>query len=299
MELNLKPAFFWPVNSTSVRSFKFSAGIAWQRTLFRVLWRTAPRLAIERAMRAMLTPPRHAFPDAELEAMEEASLLPVAMVPGRLIGWRWGRARDPVVVLVHGWGGRGTQLKAFIDPLLERGFSVVAFDAPGHGMTGGDESSLPHFVQGLNAVLDRLGAVHAIVGHSVGAAVTAMALARRPALGRAVLIAPPASLTDSSRRIAAALQWPEALRAAVQRRIEQRFGVSWSDFEAERAGGQQPLLVIHDRQDREVPFGEGLRYLRRWPQARLMETCGLGHRRVLDDPAVIAATVEFIAGARP
>lgn len=299
MELNLKSAFFWPVNSTSVRSFKFSSSLAWQRVLFGVLWRSSSRLAIERAMRAMLTPPRHAFADAELELMETASLLPVPMASGRLIGWRWGRARDPVVVLMHGWGGRGTQLQAFVAPLLERGFSVVAFDAPGHGMTGGEESSLPHFVQALNAVLDHLGSVHAIVGHSVGAAVTAIAMARRPAIGRAVLIAPPASLTASSRRIAAALRWPEALRAAMQRGIEQRFGISWNEFEGERTGGEQPLLVIHDRQDREVPFAEGLRYLRRWPHARLLETSGLGHRRLLADTAVIAAAADFIAGTRP
>ncbi|MDP2134101.1 MAG: alpha/beta fold hydrolase [Sulfuritalea sp.] len=247
----------------------------------------------------MLTPPRHAFPDAELELMEAASLMPVPMAGGRLVGWRWGRARDPVVVLMHGWGGRGTQLQALVVPLLERGYSVAAFDAPGHGMTGGEESSLPHFVQALNAVLDHLGSVHAIIGHSVGAAVTAMIMAQRPAIGRAILIAPPASLIASSRRIAAALQWPEALRAAMQRGIEQRFGISWNDFEAERTGGVQPLLVIHDRHDREVPLAEGMRHLRRWPHVRLMETSGLGHRRLLDDPAVIAAAVDFIVGVRP
>lgn len=299
MELNLKQAFFWPINSTSVRSFKFSLKAAWQRAIFRVLWQAAPRRAVERAMRLMLTPPRHYFPDAELEAMEEASLLPVPLTSGRLIAWRWGRAADPAVVLVHGWGGRGTQLRGFIEPLLARGFSVVAYDAPGHGMTGGAESSLPHFLHGLNAVIDHLGQVHAVIGHSLGGAVAAMALARRPAVKRGVLIAPPASLADSSRRLAAALQWPEPLRAAMQRRIESRFGLDWSRFEAERASGEQPLLVIHDAQDREVPFGDGRRHVNSWPRARLLETRGLGHRRVLDDPAVIEASADFIAGERP
>lgn len=296
MELKLKRPFFWPINSTSVRTFKFSAGLAWQRAVFRLLWQVAPEKTIERAARLLLTPPRHAFSEAEFAAMEEASLLPVATISGRLIGWRWGRAGDPVVVLVHGWGGRGTQLRAFVDPLLERGYSVVAFDAPGHGMTGGSESSLPHFLHGLNAVLDHLGPVHAIVGHSLGAAVTAMAVARRRAPMRTVLIAPPASLTDSTRRVASALEWPEALRAAVQRRIEYRFGVNWNTFEAEHTVGEQALLLIHDRHDREVPLAEGLRYLRSWPRARLLETRGLGHRRILEDPTVIAAVADFIAG---
>lgn len=299
MELNLKPAFFWPINRTIVRTFKFSTKLFWQRAIFRVLSQAAPRHAVERAIRVMLTPPRHPFSDAELAALEEASLVPVPLIPGRLIAWRWGRAADPAVVLVHGWGGRGTQLRSFIEPLLARGFAVVAYDAPGHGMTGGAESSLPHVLQGLNAVLDHLGPVHAIVGHSLGGAVAAMALAQRPTIKRAVLIAPPASLADSSRRIAVALQWTEALRAAVQRRIEYRFGMNWSDFEAERASGAQPVLVIHDRQDREVPIGEGHRHVRSWPHARILETDGLGHRRVLEDPTVIAASVDFLAGDRP
>ncbi|MDZ4254803.1 MAG: alpha/beta fold hydrolase [Sulfuritalea sp.] len=270
-----------------------------QRAIFRVLWQASPHRAIERAMRLMLTPPRHAFSDDELLTLEEASLQPIALISGRLIAWRWGRATDPVVVLVHGWGGRGTQLRGFIAPLLAQGFSVVAFDAPGHGMTGGSESSLPHFRQALDAVLDHLGTVHAIIGHSVGGAVTADALARRPAIRCAVLIGPPASLAASSRRIAEQLAWPEPLRAAMQRRIEYRFGVSWSEFEAERVSGEQPMLVIHDREDREVPLSEGRRHALNWPRARLLATPGLGHRRLLEDPAVIQAAAQFVAGARP
>ncbi|MBI5792027.1 MAG: alpha/beta fold hydrolase [Rhodocyclales bacterium] len=300
MELKLKPAFFWPFNRTIVRAFKFSIGLTWQRALYRLLWRSAPQQAIEHAARRMLTPPGHHFPDAELRLMEDASLIPVPLVTGRLIGWRWGHRADPIVVLVHGWGGRGTQLKAFIAPLLKRGFSVVAYDAPGHGMTGGPESSLPHFLRALEAMLDHLGPVHALVGHSLGGAAAAMVMARRPqSAGRAVLIAPPASLTESTRRLARALTWPEAMRAAVQRRIEYRFGIAWSEFEVDRNTGPQPLLVIHDRGDREVPYAEGMRYVNAWPAARMLETGGLGHRQVLNDPTAIGASVDFIAGARP
>lgn len=296
MELNLKSAFFWPINRTIVRSVKFSASLIWQRAIYRLLWRFAPRRAIDKAIRQMLTPPRHPFSDAELETLEEASLVSVPFVTGRLLAWRWGRASNPAVLLVHGWGGRGTQLRGFIDPLLKRGFSVVAYDAPGHGMSGGEESSLPHILQGLNAVLDHLGPVHAIVGHSVGGAMAAIALARRPDIKRGVLIAPPASLIDHTHRIAAALRWPEALRAASQRRIEARFGMDWSEFEAESTRGAQPILVIHDAGDREVAMSEGLRHARHWLRGRLLQTSGLGHRRVLDERLVIEATADFVGG---
>lgn len=300
MELKLKPVFFWPINRTIVRSFKFSAGIAWRRLQYRMLWQLAPQLAIERGVKQLLTPPVHSFPDDELRRMEDASLLAIPMVPGRLVGWRWGRARDPVVVLVHGWGGRGTQLQSFIEPLLARGLSVVAYDAPGHGMTGGPESSLPHFLRALEAVLDHLGPVHALIGHSMGGAAAALVMARQPErVRRGVLIAAPASLTDATRRIAEALAWPDALTAAVRRRIEYRFGSNWEEFETERNAGRQSLLVIHDPGDREVPFIEGKRHVRTWPRARLLETGGLGHRRLLADETVLEATADFVAGERP
>jgi pimeloyl-ACP methyl ester carboxylesterase len=301
MELKLTPAFFWPFNSTIVRSFKFSAALLRERALYRLLWRHAPQRAVDRAVAQLLTPPSHRFPDEELRLMEDASLVAVPMVPDRLVGWRWGRKQDPLVILVHGWGGRGTQLRHFIAPLLARGFSVIAFDAPGHGMTGGPDSSLPHFLRGLEAMLDHLGPAHALIGHSLGGAVAALVMARRPdAARRGVLIAAPASLTESTWRFAAALNWPADMRAAVQRRIEYRFGVPWSEFEAGHRVGPQDLLVIHDRHDREVPFAEGLRHAGTWPAARMLETEGLGHRRVLADSRVISATTEFIsAGVRP
>ena len=298
MELRLNPAFFWPINSTIVRSLRFSVGLLRDRAVFRILWKISPNLAVDRATRLLLTPPRQAFSDAEMAALEEASLRPVPLTSGRLVAWRWGRAADPAVVLVHGWGGRGTQLRALIEPLLGRGFSVVTYDAPGHGMSGRGESSFPQFVLALNAVLDRFGPVHAIVGHSMGGAVAALAMAQRPSVSCAVLIAPPASLSDATRRVADALRWPEALRVAIQQRIERCFDVKWSEFEAEKASGGQPMLIVHDREDREVPLADGHRHQRNWPRARLLETRGLGHRRVLDDATVIRAVADFVAGER-
>jgi hypothetical protein len=85
----------------------------------------------------------------------------------------------------------------------------------------------------------------------------------------------------------------------VRRRIEYRFGVSWDQFEAERNAGSQDLLVIHDRADREVAFACAMRHIRAWPRARLLETEGLGHRRLLTDPTVLAATADFLAGGQP
>jgi pimeloyl-ACP methyl ester carboxylesterase len=295
MEAGL-PLFFSSKFSTTVRFF---IGLARHRLAFRLLAPLAPRKAGDRARRLFLTPPRHGFRRAEIDALEEASLFTVPMPTGRLVGWRWGRAQDPAVVLVHGWGGRAAQLRSFVAPLTARGYSVVAFDAPGHGMTGGRESSIVHMAAALEAVLKEIGPAAAIVGHSVGGAVAGYVLSRGAQVNKAVLLAPPASLTEYSHRFARLLRLPEGIRALMQAQIERRFGIRWSDFEVEATAPRltQPALIVHDIDDRDNPFRDGERYAQHWPGARLVASHGLGHHGALRDSAVIHEVAAFIGNA--
>ena len=99
-----------------------------RRAVFRSADLLAPNLAGRIARDIWFTvPPRLAatpLPDGG-RSFEVESL--GAVVRGHV----WGDG--PVVYLVHGWGGRGSQLASFVEPLLVAGFRVVMFDAPAHG----------------------------------------------------------------------------------------------------------------------------------------------------------------------
>jgi pimeloyl-ACP methyl ester carboxylesterase len=58
-----------------------------------------------------------------------------------------------------------------------------------------------------------------------------------------------------------------------------------------------PVLIVHDTDDREVPYADGPR-LSQLLGARLLTTNGLGHRRILYAPEVVSAIVEFIEEGR-
>ena len=77
--------------------------------------------------------------------------------------------------------------------------------------------------------------------------------------------------------------------------------VGIADLALPRLAGNRDdaLLVIHDRTDREVSFEHGARLAATWPKAQLRETDGLGHRKILRDPDVLAATVEFVRLGAP
>ena len=91
---------------------------------------------------------------------------------------------------------------------------------------------------------------------------------------------------------------PEAVRRAMQTAIEERYGVLWESLDVRRlaARAQARALVVHDRDDRVVPWTQGAQVANHWPGARLFSTDGLGHRRILDDEVVTHAAADFISG---
>jgi len=214
--------------------------------------------------------------------------------------WRWGVG--PAVLLVHGWEGRGSQLCAFVSPLVAAGMSVVAFDAPGHGDSPDHRLYLTDLADCVTDALAAIGPVHAIIAHSFGAAAVLLANRRSGArASRNVMLAPNVLIDDSVRRFAHLVGLDENDRLALETRLAEQTGIGVADLAIDTlaAGRDDALLVVHDRDDREVPFEHGRRLAATWPLAELRETAGLGHRRILRDSNVLAAAVTFVREGVP
>ncbi|HET9930628.1 MAG TPA: alpha/beta fold hydrolase, partial [Polyangiaceae bacterium] len=161
--------------------------------------RVSPQTVAHTVAWLMFRTRRSAPPPREADWLASGERWELAGPLGRLVAFRFGRG--PVVVLVHGWNGRGGQLGAFIAPLVRAGFSVVTFDAPGHGFSQGAEASLVAFADAFDRVVSALREngedVRGVVAHSLGAAAVTFSESRRvrgqstAALRRLVFVAPP------------------------------------------------------------------------------------------------------------
>src|SRR3954462_390418 len=255
-----------------------------------------PELADAWAERLFLTPPRSGGAAAALDLIDaRASFIEHH---GRQIAtWRWGENAAPAVILAHGWGGHAAQMRAFVFPLLAAGYRVIAYDQPAHGLSEGRLTGLPDFADVLAELIWHYGDVRAVIGHSLGATAAAIGHAwNKFDIDRIVLISPPSDLVGYSRRFARWHWMPEPLRRAMQAAIEERYGVRWEELELARVAPRltAQALVIHDRDDRMVPWKQGAAVAQHWRGARLVTTEGLGHGRILMDDAVISAAVAFI-----
>ena len=279
--------------STAVRSREVPARLRLLRPVLATLSAVAPGLAAPGAEALFLTAPRHPQPAHEAAALASArSTVVDAGTP--ITAWTWGRG--PAVLLVHGWGGRGAQLAGFVPSLVSSGYSVVTFDAPGHGRSPERRSSLVAFVEAIHAVSRALGPIHAVIAHSIGAAAAACALRDGLHAEAAVFLAPPADLTLHADITLEALGFGRRARELMRERVERRLGVPWSTLDVMSFAAQMrtPLLVIHDREDAEVPWQEGAGIAQAWPGATLSTTGGLGHRRLLREREVLREAVTFV-----
>jgi pimeloyl-ACP methyl ester carboxylesterase len=260
-----------------------------------LLARISPSAATEAASRLFLLVPRVPRPRGEsARFLASGSRFSVRANGKSLAAWSWGDG--PTVLLVHGWGGRGAQMRSFVPPLVAAGYRAVAFDGPAHGYSGGLSTSLPEFADAIAAVAKATGA-RGVVAHSLGGASTLLALAAGLPVERTVLLGAPSNAERVWRDWSAAFGLEDAVADAARRRIERRVGVNFAALNAASLAPRisTPVLVVHDREDAEVPWISGEEITSLLPSARLVATRGLGHRRILRDPAVVAHAVRFLA----
>jgi pimeloyl-ACP methyl ester carboxylesterase len=264
------------------------------RAYFGIVSRLAPPLARRHAERLFTTPPGYAG-----RVRQPVPARRETVVAGRhdVAVWEAGPAGAPAVLLVHGWGGRGTQLGAFVAPLVARGFSVVTFDAPGHGASDDGVVTIPEMTAAIHAAAASRGPLAGLVAHSAGALTATAALSEGLDVDAAVFVAPPAELVGAAARFTETLGFSRPVRERMRERIATRLGRPWSAFDviAQAASLTAPLLVVHDHGDLEVPWQQGMAITRAWRGAEMLMTDGLGHRRILRDPDVVATAVAFVA----
>jgi len=214
----------------------------------------------------------------------------------------WGQG--PLVVMMHGWSGSGSQFRDFVEPLAAAGFTAVCFDAPEHGARSGRRTHMLRFCASLLAIQRELGRIDCVIAHSLGAMATAYALQLGLELERLVCVAPQLDsrhLFDGYRRLLH-LRPPLAQRS-IELIGERLRGLMqcedpWETLQPGALLGERglPGLLVFDHDDPEIPPQQFREAVAGWPDCRPLETRGLGHNRILRDRGVIDAVVGYLRG---
>jgi pimeloyl-ACP methyl ester carboxylesterase len=268
------------------------------RTAFTVGGRMAPARTVAAAARLLCTP--FASSRSRAQAVSAASGIRhewLDLQGERLAVYCWGDpGTQPYVLLVHGWSSFGLRFLPWVEGLRAQGYAVVAFDQRGHGHSEGTLCSLPDFARIIGAIGRHYGEADWAIAHSLGGAAVVLAQDEHWRARGMILLAPAIDPLAATARFGRLIRLRDALQPRLQAHLQRHTGTSIHalDVRARVDQLQVPALIVHDRDDHDVPQAEGEEFARRWRGARWLSTQGLGHRRLLDDPAVIAQGLAFM-----
>jgi pimeloyl-ACP methyl ester carboxylesterase len=270
------------------------------RGLLSALQALSARIAARVALRLFLTPVRRKLDPADEADMYRARHHFLRCANGDpLHVYEWGDGPRTALIL-HGWGSHAARFATMVRALTDRGWRVLAPDAPGHGESHGSTSSLPQFIGALDAVVEQLGPVHALIGHSMGSLAISMRMSdehRAPpaSVSQLVLVSTPSGIAFLVESFEQIFGIGEATHHHGLALFEQRFGRRPEEFVA--LGDRRielPVLLVHDENDDVVPCEHSRQLLPRLAGARLFTTRGMGHSGMLRDPPTLAAIADFL-----
>ncbi|MDP2008134.1 MAG: alpha/beta fold hydrolase [Rubrivivax sp.] len=196
-----------------------------------------------------------------------------------------GAPPAPAVLVMHGWGSNAAEMWPVVQPLHAAGFAVLLIDARCHGLSDGEAyTSMPRFAEDIAAALGWLrtqpgiaGDRIALLGHSVGAAAALLHAARHGDVRAVLSLSAFAHPHEVMRRFMATWRLPyPVLGWYVLRHVQRVIGARFDDIAPLRtlARVRCPVLLVHGRGDRTVPFSDAQRLLACAPQATLLPVDG-------------------------
>jgi Predicted hydrolases or acyltransferases (alpha/beta hydrolase superfamily) len=270
---------------------------------FAALSVVAPPLAAELALPLWAYPGRReaVHPrDAAVHARAVHGTIDVDGIPVATSTWGDG---PEVIVLVHGWRSRASRFGTLVAALESADRTIVAFDAPGHGDTLGRGTTALQLARIIRRLVARHGGATAIVGHSFGVLASFIAVREGVPVDRIVGLAGVHDADHVVDGFARDLRLGRRAHRRFRTLIERRFFPGVPDIwrravaELDPVDTRTQVLLVHDPADPYIPYSqsEEIRDAHTGP-VRLLPAEGVGHTRILSDPAVAATVAQFLAG---
>lgn len=258
--------------------------ISWKLRKFEIeaTARLSPRLAADLALKRFEITKRAKPRKRALDHMARMRLTTVRCSEVRVDIRSCGPLDGPRLLLVHGWNATGAGLAPLVDAMVEAGYQVFTPDLPGHGSSHGDRYAFQQLGPALVECCNPLGPFAAVVGHSAGGLIAAIAMDRGLKAARLVTLSAPSSLDGLLQTYLAANQLPLHLLPAIRDRYRVRFGAAPADVGPPLfARLHCPVLAVQDKRDWMIARSNAEEIARGARRGQSFFTDGYSHLAIL------------------
>ncbi len=190
------------------------------------------------------------------------------------------------VLLVHGWESNTFRWRNLLKKLQEENYTIIAFDAPGHGNSTGKYLYVPLYAQVLQEIINKYNPKN-IIGHSLGGMTIIYNeyINQNKSTEKIVTIGAPSEFHKLMRNYQKILKFNTKVLHALDGYIKDRFGFHVNDFSMAKyvQSNTKKGLLFHDKLDKIAPYEDSVSVHKNWKNSVLISTEGLGHSMHQED----------------
>ena len=187
---------------------------------------------------------------------------------------------DTKVLLVHGWESNASRWEQFFPYLKKAGCTIIALDAPAHGLSSGVEFTMPLYAEFINVVVQRFRPQY-LVGHSVGGATSLYFQSHYPNdyIKKMVILGAPCDLETLLTNYKGMLSLNSNVFQLLEKHFFEHYRIKTKEFSGSIFASKIKVkgLIAHDIKDEVVSFKEGEKIANAWTNADFIVTEGMGH----------------------
>ena len=190
------------------------------------------------------------------------------------------QGNDDIILLVHGWESNTSRWKKLLPFLKKTKKTIVAIDAPAHGLSTGTEFTVTNYAKIIAEMVKKYNPRY-IIAHSIGglASIYYQYINQNPAIYKMILLGSPSDFQVIADNYCNTLSLNNRVKIELEKRFAEKLTMTIDDFSGMKFGNkiETATLVIHDNADTVVSLNEGKKIASTLKNAQFLITDNLGH----------------------
>jgi predicted alpha/beta hydrolase family esterase len=190
------------------------------------------------------------------------------------------KGNGTVILLVHGWESNASRWEKILPYLQKSGSTIIAIDAPAHGLSNGKEFNIPQYAAFIHVLFQQYNPQY-LVGHSLGAKTCLyyQSVYQDKNLKKIVVLGSPSDFNIILNNYITLLSLNSIISKGLSDHYLKSFNLKLEHFSGKLFASKIKTkgLVAHDTEDTVVLFQEAKKIANAWENSIFIETTGLGH----------------------
>ena len=264
-----------------------------------VLSFVAPKKAVQKAYTIFSTPRKGKIQiDAIPEVLKNAEAIAFDFEGNTIQTYLW-KGNETVLFLIHGWESNSARWKKALPYILKSGYTIIAIDAPAHGLSSGLDFNAHKYTEFINHVA-KMYPPKILIGHSIGgkACLHYQTIHKNNSVEKIVVLGAPSDFKLIFENYVSLLSLNSKVNIGLVNYYKENFNLSNKEIEGPLFSKDSNIkgVIAHDIDDKVVAFAEAKKNAKAWQEAIFIETKGFGHS--MNDEALFEKISAFITDSK-